>query len=61
MNTNLRPYSNPRILAATEVRLEQAFLDGSIVDALNAGGIDTTPQAVESKDFDSGGFNFIWE
>jgi hypothetical protein len=61
MNSNLRPYSTPRILAATEVRLEQAFLGGSIVDALNAGGINTTPQIVESTDIDSGGFNFIWE
>ncbi len=51
----------PRVLKVSAVLLEQDLLAGSIVDSLNAEGVNATPQEVENKDFESGAFNFKWE
>jgi hypothetical protein len=54
-------YMRPRVLKVSAVLLEQDLLAGSIVDSLNAEGVNATPQEVENKDFESGAFNFKWE
>ena len=55
-----KAYQSPGVIQTVDVALEQAFLAGSIVDAFNAGGINTSAQPVENKNFDDG-FNFVWE
>ena len=54
-------YDPPCVLRDSELLLESSLLFGSVVDSLNAGGIFTTPLAIEEKDFDTDDFNFKWE
>ena len=52
-------YKSPCILQRVTVRLEAAFLQGSVVTKDTT--IETAGQTVEKRDFDTSGFNTTWE
>ena len=55
-------YISPAIVRSVAIETDTEILAGSVVDKLNEGGVDTTPQAVESTNFDNGeSFNHVWE
>lgn len=56
-----KTYTPPRVLRKAELVPEQSLLGGSVTNSLNMGGVDTTPQTVEDRNFDSNSFNFQWE
>lgn len=55
------PYGRPLVLQETAIQLERDLLAGSVVDDFNEGGVFTTFQIVENRDFESDDFNFKWE
>lgn len=62
IDTTKLPYVPPNILQKVTLQTEGAALLGSVVDNLNLGGIDATPQVVDYRDFDdSDSFEFKWE
>lgn len=59
-NKNAFPYVTPAVLGLHALEIEVDFLDGSVVDPINNGGVNTSGQDTEDIDFGEGGFNHNW-
>lgn len=53
-------YRTPSVLGLFSMEIEENFLDGSVVDPINNGGVNTSGQDTEDLDFGDGGFNHNW-
>ena len=60
-NKHRHLYMPPRVLQTPEVLLEKDLLEGSLLKAINMGGVDTTPQIVEDLDLGTGDYNYEWD
>ena len=61
MRDNKNNYATPRVLSRLVVVPDVSILQGSITDALNMGGVDTTAQEVETIDFNENPFQHEWQ
>ena len=53
-------YAAPRIQGLLPMALEADFLDGSVSDSINEGGVNSGGQETEDIDFGGEGFNHNW-